>query len=149
MNRLICLSVALLSCGCARNEPVATISPAEFIALAPTDNFSRASVDALEKLKQKASTPIEKGVADLMILAQYMMPGSPYSVEEFRQKLQAVADEHPGTWIAIQAKTGLVESYSSSENTKERQRILRSMLEDEGLDQIANPSDGALKCEFE
>jgi len=132
---------SLLLVGCTKKEPIASIAPAEFIAHAPRGNFSTASIDALEQLKEKATTPIEKGVADLLILAQYQSPDSPHTVEVYREKLKAVIDEHPGTWIAIQAKTGLVESYSAFDNTKERQTLLESMLEDPGLAQIANPTD--------
>lgn len=131
----------LLLVGCAKKEPVASIPPSEFIAHAPRGNFSTASIAALEELKEKAATPIEKGVADLLILAQYQSPDSPHKVEVYREKLKAVADAHPGTWIAIQAKTGLVESYSPFDNTKERQALLESMLDDPGLAQIANPTD--------
>lgn len=141
MPKIFLLLLSLLLPLCESGLAAPAISPAEFAALAPKDSYSKTSVEELEQLKQKATTPIEQGVADLLILAHCLELGSPHPIEEVRTRLQAVADKHPGTWIAISAKTGLLETYSSMSHTNARLAILNGLLHDPGLRELENPSD--------
>lgn len=150
MNTLKCsavaLAVALVGCSKKPQEAASFPPPAPALkANMPTGQFSATAVAELEKAKAQSKDAREMAVADLIILSHYASPGTKMQPAELRAKFEALASAHPDTWISIQCKTGIVETYSPSENYKQRIEMLQSILTDGGLEELANPADPYLK----
>jgi hypothetical protein len=138
---LIIISIGLLGCKPKSDKSIVKLDPRVIISYLPSESFSAQTLEKLQEIKNNATDAIEIGAVELVMVAQYAAPGSPIGNEELRAKLQKLASAYPNTWIAIQAKFGLVETYINHENLNQRLATLESILGDSGLDQLSKPSD--------
>ena len=142
----LALGIVLIGCSKKTEPQVASNVPSPALKTnIPSGQFSPNAIAELEKIIAKSTNAKEKAVANLIILAHYASPGSNISPVELRSKFQTLAEEHAGTWIAVQCKIGIVETYDPSEHYQKRIETLNSILNDRGLKELANPTDPYLQ----
>jgi hypothetical protein len=142
---IIFASLALVGCGKKETKQTIYTPPVAITSGAPTGEFSPQKVADLEQLKASSDDPIERAIAEMLILSNHATVGGTLKPEEIRPRIEALIREHPGTWISANARIGLMETYNPAEQFKQRIDTLNDLLNDPGLLKMGDTSDPYLK----